>query len=307
MTRRVIAAGDAEWPHLLNELGPAKPPRLLHAEGRPIPDVPLLAVVGSRRPTIAGLDATAALVTGLVEAGFGIVSGLAMGIDAAAHRAALAAGGYTVAVLGFGLDVTFPRRNAGLKHEIAERGTLVTEYEDGTQPLAAYFPQRNRIIAGLAVGTLVVEGALKSGALITARIALDANRAVFAVPGSYRNAMAGGSNELIRRSNAVLVTEVAHIFDELSPQLAWEDVPPRTSLTPLAVELSSIEGRILDLLDDAPTAPDRLCAELDSDVGAVALALSRMEARGLVMRRRGGYEITTAGARARVARLPTYG
>lgn len=300
MTTRTIAPSDEEWPDLLRELGPARPPARLHVAGRPIPGSPLIAVVGSRKPTVAGLDATAALVTGLVEAGFGIVSGMAAGIDAAAHRAALSAGGYTIAVLGFGLDVLFPRRNAHLKEEISQHGTLVTEYEAGTQPIAAYFPQRNRIIAGLAVGTVVVEGALKSGALITARLALDANRAVFAVPGSFRNPMAAGSNELIRRSQAVLVTEVAHIFDELSPQFAWNDVP-RRSLEPLPVELTDIEARILFLLDDAPTTADRVCEELRSDVGAVALGLSRMEVRGLVLRRRGGYEITTAGARARAA------
>lgn len=304
MNPRTIRRGDDEWPILLNELGPLRPVPHLHAEGRRIPNVPLIAVVGSRRPTVAGLDATSALVTGLVEAGFGIVSGMATGIDAAAHSAALDANGYTVAVLGFGLDVVFPRRNARLKQRILESGTLVTEFEQGTQPLAAHFPQRNRIIAGLARGTLVVEGALRSGALITARCALDANRAVFAVPGSFRNPMAAGSNELIRRSEAVLVTEVAHIFDELVPDLAWNDVPPRT-LEPTAVELTPIEAHILALLDDAPASPDRICTELATDVGTVALALSRLEVRALVLRRGGGYEITTAGARARAGRTPS--
>ncbi len=305
MSVRTIGRADPEWPVLLNELGPARSVRHLHVEGSEIPGIPLIAVVGSRRPTIAGLDATAALVTGLVEAGYGIVSGLAAGIDAAAHRAALGAGGYTVAVLGFGLDVVFPRRNAALKRRISEEGTLVTEYEAGTQPMAAHFPQRNRIIAGMAEATVVVEGALRSGALITARCALDADRSVFAVPGSFRNAMAAGSNDLIRRSEAVLVTEVAHIFDELAPQLAWNDAPKRT-LEPAQVEVTPLEGEILDLLDDAPATPDRICSELRQDVGAVALALSTLEVRGLALRKRGGYEITTAGARARAgaARVP---
>ena len=298
MTPRTITPADSEWPALLNELGPARRVHLLHAQGRDIPKQQLIAVVGSRRPTVAGLDATAALVTGLVEAGFGIVSGMAAGIDAAAHRAALAAGGYTAAVLGFGLDVVFPRRNAELKQRILEEGTLVTEFEAGTQPLAAHFPQRNRIIAGMTIGTLVVEGALKSGALITARCALEANRSVFAVSGSFRNPMAAGSNELIRRSEAVPVTEVVHIFDELAPRFAWNEAPART-LEPVALDLTSTEASILDLLDDAPTTPDRLCSELGQDVGAIALALSRMEVRALVMRKGGGYEITTAGARAR--------
>lgn len=298
MNARTITPRDREWPPLLNELGPVRRVQHLHAIGCEIPRSPLIAVVGSRRPTVAGLDATTALVTGLVEAGYGIASGLAAGIDAAAHRAALEAGGYTLAVLGFGLDVDFPRRNARLKQQIAEEGTVVTEFEAGAQPMAAHFPQRNRIIAGIAEATLVVEGASKSGALITARLALDANRAVFAVPGSFRNPMATGCNDLIRRSEALLVTDASHIFDELAPRLAWNNAPART-LEPAQVELTPLEASILDLLDDSPTSPDRVCNELRRDVGAVALALSKLEVRALVARKRGGYEITTAGARAR--------
>lgn len=300
MSARTITPAHPEWPRLLDEMGPARPSRMVHVLGRELAKMPLIAVVGSRRPTVAGLDATAALVTGLVEAGFGIVSGLAAGIDAAAHRAALEAGGYTAAVLGFGLDIDFPRRNARLKREIARNGTLLTEYPEGTKPAAYNFPERNRIIAGLCLGTLVVEGGLRSGALITARYALDANRSVFAVPGSFRNPMSAGSNELIRRSQALLVTEVAHICDELAPHLAWGGAV-RPSLEPTPVDLTDTEARVLALLDDAPAPPDRLCTELELDVGTVALALSRLDVRGLVLRRGGGYEITTAGARARAA------
>ena len=301
MRTRELRHGRPGWPALLDELGPARRPERLFVQGREIPDRPLIAVVGARRPTVAGLDAARVLTTGLVEAGYGIVSGLATGIDAAAHEAALAAGGYTIAVLGFGLDVTYPRRNARLKERIAADGTLVTEYEPGIQPRALHFPQRNRIIAGLAEATLVVEGGVKSGALITARYALDANRSVFAVPGSFRNPMSAGSNELIRRSEAVLVTEVSHIFDELAPRIVWSELP-RRSLEPRAVELEGDEEVILGLLDDAPTTPDRVCRELCLEVGAVALALSRLEVRGLIMKRGNGYEITTSGARARAAR-----
>ena len=297
---RLIEPSDREWPGLLNELGPARRPRLLYLEGKEIPDMPMIAVVGSRRPTIAGLDATKMLVTGLVEAGFGIVSGLAAGIDAAAHQAALEAGGYTIGVLGFGLDVEYPRRNRKLKARIAVEGTLVTEFEPGTQARAAHFPQRNRIIAGLAEATLVVEGAIRSGALITARCALDANRTVFAVPGSFRNVMAAGSNELIRTSQAALVTEVAHIFEELAPRLIFED-PPTLGLGDRTVQLDHAEERVLSLLDDVGTNPDRICATLGFDMGTTALALSRLEVRGLALRRGAGYQITTAGARVRAA------
>ena len=301
MSRRVIRPQDDEWPQLLNEMSPLHPPKQLEAIGRPLPQQPLMAVVGSRRPTAAGLDAARILTKGLVEAGFGIVSGLAAGIDAAAHEAALDANGYTVAVLGFGLDVVYPRRNRRLKDRIAHEGTLITEYEDGTPPLAHHFPERNRIIAGMAQGTVVIEGATRSGALITARLALDANRHVFAVPGSFRNVMAAGSNELIRRCQAVLVTEVSHIFDELAAETAW-DQPPRLSLEPAPIELSPDESSILGLLDDVPVSPDRLCEELGLTVGAVSLALARLEVRGLTIRRAAGIEISTAGARARAAR-----
>ena len=300
--RRTLRPSEEGWPALLNEMGPLDRPSHLHLAGRDLPERPLFAVVGSRRPTAAGLDAARILTKGLVEAGFGIVSGLASGIDAAAHEAALDAGGYTVAVLGFGLDVTYPRRNRRLKERISEEGTLVTEYEDGTPPLAYHFPQRNRIIAGLARGTLVIEGAARSGALITARFALDANRHVFAVPGSFRNVMSAGSNELIRRCEAVLVTDVSHIFDELAGEDAWSG-PPRLSLEPAPIDLSEDEGRILTLLDDAPVTPDRLCEELGLNVGAVSLALARLEVRGLAVRRGAGIEISTAGARARTALL----
>ena len=300
MTTRELRRGRPGWPALLDELGPVRRPERLFLQGRDIPDRPLIAVVGARRPTVAGLDATRSLTTALVEAGYGIVSGLAMGIDAAAHEAALDADGYTVAVLGFGLDVTYPRRNARLKQRIARAGTLVTEFPAGTDARAAHFPQRNRIIAGLAVATLVVEGGIRSGALITARFALDADRAVFAVPGSYRNATSAGSNELIRRHEAVLVTEIGHIFEELVPGAVW-DGPPRLSLEPRDVWLEPDEDLVLALLDDAPVTPDRICRELALEVGAVALALSRLEVRGLVLRKGNGYEITTAGARARAA------
>ena len=300
MTDYEVVPGDGGWPELLDELGPARAPARLFCRGLPIPEQPLVAVVGSRRPTVAGLDAARTLSTGLVEAGYGIVSGLALGIDAAAHEAALAADGYTIGVLGFGLDVTYPRRNARLKERIQKHGTLVTEFPTGTQARAAHFPQRNRIIAGLSVATLVVEGGFKSGALITARYALDANRSVFAVPGSFRNPMSAGSNELIRRSEATLVTEVTHIFDELAPRAVW-DGAPRLSLEPRAVALEDDEARVLTLLDDSPTSADRICRELRAGVGAVALALSRLEVRGFALRRGNGYEITTAGARARAA------
>jgi DNA processing protein len=295
---RTIRPRDPEWPERLSELAPHEPVPLLFARGRPIdPDAPAVAVVGTRRPSAAGIEAATQIARALAEAGVTVVSGLAVGIDAAAHKAALDAGGATIAVLGCGLDVSYPLRNRALKDAIGEHGTLVTEYPNGTHPTKAYFPQRNRIIAGLSLGTVVIEGAITSGALVTARLALEANRNVYALPGSIRNPMAEGPNELIRTGRAALVTKPEHIFEDLAPTLVWE---PRTdSSTPHRIELDELEQSLLGHLDDAPVAPDRLACALDATPGRLAVALSKLEVRGLVARRPGGYEITGAGARAR--------
>jgi DNA processing protein len=189
--RRELIGASPEWPGCLSELGPHDPPTRLFVDGIPLdPHAKALAVVGTRRPSGAGLDAVRRLATGLAEAGFVVVSGLAVGIDAAAHEATLAAGGHTVAVLGCGLDVDYPSPNRRLKALIATKGTLVSEYPDGVPPSRHTFPRRNRIIAGLSLGVVIVEGAMTSGALVTARLALDCDRNVYAVPGSPRNPMA---------------------------------------------------------------------------------------------------------------------
>lgn len=300
MSDRVITPSDAEWPPQLNELGPARPPKQLYVRGLPLKaDRRTVAVVGARRPTAAGVEAAETLTRGLVEAGFAIVSGLAVGIDAVAHMAALDAGGYTIAVLGCGLDVDYPARNTGLKRRIAQMGgTVLTEYSEGVPAAAFHFPERNRIVAGLVVGVVFVEGGERSGGLITARAALDANRAVFAVPGSCRNPLAAGPNELIRTSQAALVTTVKHICDELEPGLVW-DGPPDLGPRRAPVELDELESKVIRFLDDAPAPPDLISNRLALKPGEVAVALSRLEIRGFAARRRNGYELTSGGARVR--------
>ena len=295
---RSIRSHDAEWPQPLDELEPADRPRKLFVEGLPLRVGPMtVAVVGTRRPTAAGVEAAELLTKALVEGGFGIVSGLAMGIDAVAHRTALNCGGYTVAVLGCGLDIDYPQRNRRLREEIAARGTLVTEHPAGMGPLPHHFPQRNRIVAGLSKGVLVVEGGPRSGALITARLALDANRDVWAVPGSLRNAMARGPNALIRTGQAKLVTEPAHIFEELAPNLVWKGgADPAPSVID---DLSDAELAVLHILDDVPVSPQRIIDLTGLTSGAAALALSRLEVRGYAIRRGGGYEISRSGGRLR--------
>jgi DNA processing protein len=295
---RVIAPGSGEWPARLGELGPHRPPTRLFVSGRNIdPGARAVAIVGTRRPTAAGIEAAQTLGKGLAEAGFVVVSGLALGVDAAAHRAALEAGGHTIAVIGCGMDLNYPRRNERLRRRIESVGTVISEYADGTPPLPQHFPLRNRIIVGLTEGVIVVEGSVKSGALITGRIALDANRSVFAVPGSFRNPYAAGPNELIRCMEATAITDVQHVFDELAPGMVWADSASSEGVA----RIDEAEGRLLGLLDDVAVTPDFLVAESDLEQGEVLLALSKLEIRGLARRWNGAYELTSAGARLRSA------
>lgn len=288
---RLITVRDNEWPRHLDHLGPHAPPQRLYVEGRPLDcATPCIAVVGTRRPTGAGIEMAERIARELAEAGIAIVSGLAVGIDAAAHRAALAAGGHTIAVLGCGLDIPYPRRNIALKDAIRRSGTLISEHPEGTRPTKAYFPLRNRIIAGLSDGVLVIEGAITSGALVTARLAIDCNRSVYALPGSVHNPMAEGPNELIRSSQAMLVTCAKHVFDDLAPSLVWPDsIDGRDKRMP---ELTAHEARMVRALDDAPLSVDHLCRALDMKPGLVASCLSQLEVRGIVVRTRAGYALS---------------
>ncbi len=298
---RVIRPTDAEWPPLLNELGPLRPPDRLYATGKRLDAGRLaVAVVGTRRPTAAGVEMAETISRGLAEAGATVVSGLAVGIDAVAHRAALEAAGSTVAVLGCGLGIDYPVKNSALRQRLSRSGTVVTEYPDEWPAQAYQFPERNRIIVGLTSAVVVVEGGTHSGALITARIALDANRQVFAVPGSARNAMAQGPNRLIRNSQASVCTSVDDIFDELAPGTLHQSFAAQP---PAAIDLDEVEKDVLMFLDDVPVAVDRIVNAVGRPAGAVALALSRLEVRGLAGRRRGGYEISRGGAKARAALL----
>ena len=294
--RRTIRPPDAEWPKGLSEIEPLDPPERLRVDGLPLPtDSPSIAVVGTRTPTGAGIEIATTLARAFAEAGFAVVSGLAVGIDAVAHRAALEAGGHTVGVLGGGLDIDYPKANRDLRRQMEERGTVVTEYDDDVSPAKFTFPRRNRIIAGLVQAVVVIEGAITSGALVTARLALDANRSVFAVPGSVRNPMAVGPNELIRTSRAALVTSPSHVFEDLAPSLVWQE----TDDQPAVSDIGDTELAVLRALDDTPSSIDRLALLTGLKPGELAVTLSRLEVRSLARRNYGGYEITSAGARTR--------
>lgn len=211
--RQLVSWGSRDYPALLAEAIDA--PLVLFVEGDPgVLGLPQLAMVGSRNPTSIGRETATSFASHLAAAGLVITSGLALGIDAASHRGALQAGGRSVAVLGCGLDRIYPRENTELGRRVAASGALISEYPTGTPPLPQNFPRRNRIISGLSVGTLVVEAALRSGSLITARLAAEQGREVFAIPGSIHSPLSRGCHRLLRHG-AKLVESADDIFSEL--------------------------------------------------------------------------------------------
>lgn len=247
--RTVIALGDPRYPEAL--LATADPPLLLYAQGRvELMRGDALAVVGSRNPTPQGASNAQAFARSLGEAGWIVVSGLALGIDGAAHEGALAGGAGTIAVVATGLDRVYPKRHFDLAHRIARDGLILSEYALGTPPLSAHFPLRNRIIAGLTRGTLVVEAALQSGSLITARLASEAGREVFAIPGSIHSPQSRGCHALIKQG-AKLVECAEDVLDELQPLAtarprgaAAPDAPGDPLLDAMGHELVSIDALV---------------------------------------------------------------
>jgi DNA processing protein len=272
--RDVVPLGDPTYPPLLLEA--ADPPLLLYIQGRAeLLHSPALAVVGSRNPTPQGRENARAFAAALSEAGFTIVSGLALGIDAAAHEGGLAGRGSTIAVVGTGLDRVYPRSHLALAHRIAEGGLLLSEFALGTPPLAQNFPMRNRIIAALARGTLVVEAALQSGSLITARLAAEAGREVFAVPGSIHSPLARGCHALIQQG-AKLVLGAQDVLDELRPpaaRAAAAPPPPAETADPL-----------LDAMGFDPIGLDALSARTGWAAAELNARLLDLELDGRVAR-----------------------
>ena len=238
---RLVFAGDPDYPPLLTHL--ADPPLALYVNGDPaVLNLPALAVVGSRRPTRGGIANARHFAAHLGARGFSIVSGLALGIDAAAHEAALETGAASVAVMGTGIDRIYPAAHRDLARRLAHSGALVSEYPLGTAPRRQHFPERNRLITGLSLGTLVVEAARQSGSLISARLAAEQGREVFAIPGSIHNALARGCHQLIRQG-ARLVETGDDIVSELGSLVAHlaSDPPARSpgaSRSPSEVEVS---------------------------------------------------------------------
>jgi len=250
---------DRAYPPWLKEIH--DPPPILYVQGDPsCVSSPQIAVVGSRNPTPAGLEFAHEFAAELTRHGFTVTSGLAAGIDAGAHRGALMAGGTTIAVAGTGLDRVYPARHRQLAADIAQVGAVVSEFPLGSPPLPESFPRRNRIISGLSRGTLVVEAALQSGSLITARAALEQGREVFAIPGSIHNPCARGCHALIR-AGAKLVEDIHDILEELGPVASGNDPAVsrrsghRATLIP---QLNEPFATVLRQIDYAPTSIDTL-------------------------------------------------
>ena len=289
--RRLITRESSDYPSMLKEL--PDPPLALWAEGArsDLLNSPQLAMVGSRKPTANGRETALRFSRYLSERGLTIVSGLATGIDGASHRGGLQGCGSTVAVLGSGPDVLFPRSHERLSAEIIARGLIVSEYPPGTPPLAAHFPQRNRIIAGMSVGTLVVEAARRSGSLITARLAGNYGREVFAIPGSIHNPMARGCHRLIR-DGAKLVEDAADVLVELPPllQLTVETADPASETPADEAPLASQPGyaELLAALGFDPGGISDLARRTGLTTAELSSMLLLLEMEGLVEALPGG-------------------
>jgi DNA processing protein len=272
----LLTLSDAAYPALLANI--PDPPLLLYIKGRiELLAAPALAIIGSRNASSQGKANARGFARTLSEAGLAIVSGLALGIDAAAHEGALAGAASTIAVVGTGADIIYPQGNTALARRIAQDGCIVSEYALGTPPLAANFPRRNRVISGLAAGVLVVEAAARSGSLITAHLALEQGREVFAIPGSIHAALSKGCNQLIREG-AQLVESAGEILQAMC-------------LSPLAGRLAPAapahEGEgVLAALGADPVTLDTLLA--GTDPGALHAQLLALEMAGLVERLPGG-------------------
>lgn len=273
-----IVWGDSDYPALLQRI-PSAPP-LLYRRGTLLPaDAAAVAVVGARRATAYGEAMAAELGAELAGRGLTVVSGLARGIDAAAHRGALEVKGRTLAVVGSGLDLVYPPEHRTLAEAVAAGGCLLSEFPLGTPPLRGNFPRRNRIISGLSLGVVVVEAGVGSGALITAHHALEQGREVFAVPGRVHARYSEGCHRLIK-AGAKLVEGWEDVLAELAPQLKGRNRPPAPG--PPLISLTAEEQGVYDLLARGPRHIDLLIAEAGLPGGRVASALVTLELKGVV-------------------------
>jgi len=295
--RYLLTLTSDAYPLRLREI--ADPPPVLFVEGDPAAvSAPQIAVIGSRRATPCGVETAFTLAGALAARGLTVTSGLALGVDAAGHRGALAAGGPTVAVAGNGLDTVYPRRHRRLARSVAEHGALISEFAPGMPPLARNFPRRNRLISGLGSGVVVVEAARRSGSLITARLAGEQGREVFAVPGAVQNPLARGCHHLIRQG-AKLVEEVSDILEEL-PEGPWRSATAHAVAAPgrRTHDLGELERRVLERVAHHATSVDCVVEGSGLTADTVCSILLALEIRGLIAPVPGGAYCRVTNRRA---------
>jgi len=276
---RIVTLHSPDYPGLLLQI--TDPPPFLYLKGELRSSETAIAIVGSRRASGYGMSTTEKMARGLARQGITVVSGMARGVDTAAHRAALAEGGRSIGVLGCGVDIVYPAENRKLFEEMSSKGALVSEFSMGTQPLAENFPRRNRIISGLCRGVLVVEAAEGSGSLITAQCALEQGRDVFAIPGNIHSPTSRGANRLIK-DGAKLVESIDDIIEEMPHKLREKDSVPLSGLT-----FSPREAAVLSRLSASPVHIDEIVVKCALTVSEVSAILLRLELNGVITQHAG--------------------
>lgn len=275
---RIITVWDEEFPALLKKI--YDPPLILYVKGNFVEkdDYPI-AMVGTRQPTSYGKIQTEKITEELTTQGITIISGMARGVDSIAHRTAIKNNGRTIAVIGSGLDVIYPPENKKLFDEISEKGVIISEFNMGSKPDAPNFPKRNRIISGLSLGTVIIETGITGGAMQTARLALDQNREVFAIPGNLGVRQAEGNNLLIQRSEAKLIRSAEDILIEL--ELKLKPVIGKNIPKP-QIDLTVFEEKILSALNNDPIQIDKIAEKADMSTSDCLVNLLSLEFKGLV-------------------------
>jgi DNA processing protein len=274
---RVLTLLDDDYPRDLKQI--YDPPWVLYLKGKPLASVPMIGIVGARKATTYGKWAAGHFARELAHFGVGVVSGLAYGIDAAGHQSCLEAGGYSVGVLGGGIDQVYPASNRSLYEQMALSGTIISEYGPGIEPQKHFFPARNRIISGLSIGVFVVEAGERSGALITADFAMEQGRDVFALPGSITSALSAGTNRLLR-DGARMVLETEDLISPLRSLLPQELL--QLSAEMRTVSLSEDELLVMNAVHKGPIQLEQLIIDTGLSVSELNGILTVLELKGLV-------------------------